>query len=62
MRTTEIKELVRTYLPFDAQYNGQRGRVIGRQLDWPLFRPDNGCEDIELSWHAAERLRNGNTI
>jgi len=47
---------VRGIMPFDAVYQHRAGRVIGRLLDWPLFRPDDGSADIEISWSVADKL------
>jgi hypothetical protein len=47
---------VRDEIPFDAIYQQRHGRVIGRLLNWPIFRPDDGG-DIVISWSLAAKLQ-----
>jgi len=52
-----IKKQALAIIPFGCTFNGMEGRIIGRQLEFPLFRPNNPLRgDIEISWACALRI------
>ena len=55
-RDTARAKRVQSIMPFNARLGQSTGRVIGRLLPFPLFRPDDGTSDIEFSWYVADKL------